>query len=47
MLEAGLLREVVEHGCGDVRSRTMHERPVDRVMREREQLRPLVGSPFV
>ncbi len=25
---------------------TVHERPVDRLEREREQLRPLVGSPF-
>lgn len=24
----------------------VHERPVDRLEREREQLRPLVGSPF-
>jgi transposase len=30
---------VREHG-------TVHERPVDRLGREREQLRPLVGSPF-
>ena len=30
---------VREHG-------TVHERPVDRLEREREQLRPLVGSPF-